>query len=975
MSVHPAGEGQASPAWNDQGNEIEPKSCLGVVPEEKGSSPDAVDLSETATPRKMRRRDSSRFLSADRWDAHEDSPHHGHPPLQFCLIVFVAMISIVLGFIVAGLHKLFIYSGCPLGINGCNSLNSDYEKKGFMLQKILPEVPEDVIYIVCAVVGSLICGVIAWPLSEHLQQQVLGGGSAQSLIAVATGESIPFRAVALRLAVTTIFLMSGGSLGAEGPAIQICTSFAMQVGWYCGIRAAVTQSLLASLGFSCGFAASFNAPIAGTLFAMEELQHVSKRLTQSTIYLILLTSLLSTSAVRALGSNSHLFSASLSQEIQDQVVGGSINAVYGDKMWMLIAIPIGATCSLAGYVISLTSRRLHAWLQTFHKMLPLPLVFVVQGLVVASIGAAVWRTTELRGVWGIGAESLQKIFEKDFPASHLMVFAAGKAAALVLGTAARCPADMLEPVLITGGFIGGTIGYLVPFGSTLASADAVTPCIFFGMVGLFASCFRFPLTPIVMVLELTGIETYSVILPAALCSFTAVVCSDHLFPALLEDVLIQEGIDLEALAQEAEEHYQEEDEREHGEQGDDQAADSEEDERSSKQNNSSDGREDESGDDDNQVPPIKPRARANSNVSNFSSAIHQMLGGLEESLLVQSRPAGARSPPLGTSPCTSRRPSFNAGRRPSNEAQRGRSQSKDLHGKTLTLNMIRSQSHDSIASNESRGRSPPGGRGSIGDGMLEVPLQSLPSGRGGLADLRFTVQVVPSSSSSEPSLLLQVQHQAQPRWERSTSNCSGDVSPRRCSSGSKVPLSFRDLHGRERALSEESSCRCVPEEAASPQDGQAAVAASCLEPPEIVIWQPPEQGTDRKIEDETVKLDLDDDGHVQVQQQSQLEAGGAGTDKLDLDDDGHVQVQQQSQLEAGGAGTDRKIEDETVKLDLDDDGHVQVQQQSQLEAGGAGTDRKIEDETVKLDLDDDGHVQVQQQRQLEAGGTQNHILD
>ena len=30
--------------------------------------------------------------------------------------------------------------------------------------------------------------------------------------------------------------------------------------------------------------------------------------------------------------------------------------------------------------------------------------------------------------------------------------------ALVLGMAARCPADLLEPVLITGGFVGGAIG-------------------------------------------------------------------------------------------------------------------------------------------------------------------------------------------------------------------------------------------------------------------------------------------------------------------------------------------------------------------------------------------------------------------------------------------------------------------------------------------------------------------------------------
>ena len=39
-------------------------------------------------------------------------------------------------------------------------------------------------------------------------------------------------------------------------------------GWTCGIRAAVTQSLLASLGFSCGFAGSFNAPASRPFAAL-----------------------------------------------------------------------------------------------------------------------------------------------------------------------------------------------------------------------------------------------------------------------------------------------------------------------------------------------------------------------------------------------------------------------------------------------------------------------------------------------------------------------------------------------------------------------------------------------------------------------------------------------------------------------------------------------------------------------------------
>ena len=76
----------------------------------------------------------------------------------------------------------------------------------------------------------------------------------------------------------------------------------------------------------------------------------------------------------------------------------------------------------------------------------------------AFIGSAVFQITGLRGVWGIGYESLQQALDKDFGAFHLCVFALGKALAMVVSVSVKCPGDMLEPVLISGAFLGGGIG-------------------------------------------------------------------------------------------------------------------------------------------------------------------------------------------------------------------------------------------------------------------------------------------------------------------------------------------------------------------------------------------------------------------------------------------------------------------------------------------------------------------------------------
>ncbi|CAJ1419941.1 unnamed protein product, partial [Effrenium voratum] len=102
----------------------------------------------------------------------------------------------------------------------------------------------------------------------------------------------------------------------------------------------------------------------------------------------------------------------------------------------------------------------------------------------------------------------------------------------------------------SGGFLGAFVGRLLPAELTGGSGGSL--CEIFGMVGLFASCFRFPLTPVVIVLEITGTESYNLILPVALSSFTALAVSNHLFPPLLEQLLEQDGIDLEAVAELAE---------------------------------------------------------------------------------------------------------------------------------------------------------------------------------------------------------------------------------------------------------------------------------------------------------------------------------------------------------------------------------------------------------------------------------------
>lgn len=365
------------------------------------------------------------------------------------------------------------------------------------------------------------------------------------------GTSFPWRVVPLKLLVTLLYFTSAGTLGAEGPVIQITTAVIGMIGWGIGIRSLQTQSLLAMLGFSCGFSASFRAPLAGILFALEELQSLSSRMQKAVILMLIVASMISTS-VAWQPSMETIYEMHLSEETRAEAEAGP-RSILRQNLWMLLSMPIGALC--AG--IACAAIRLLRILLRFQKkaveVLRMPLVFAFQGLLVSCIGAAVYRITGLKGVWGIGGNSLTAASQEGLHYSNLAIFAVGKLLATIITVACQCPGDVLEPVLVTGRFLGAFLGNAVSqlFPTVFTSSDVVGSCTVFGMAGLFAACFRFPLTPIVLTLELTGTDTYSIIVPLALCCFTANILADKLGKSLLHEIMEHDGVDIRAIAERA----------------------------------------------------------------------------------------------------------------------------------------------------------------------------------------------------------------------------------------------------------------------------------------------------------------------------------------------------------------------------------------------------------------------------------------
>ena len=112
-------------------------------------------------------------------------------------------------------------------------------------------------------------GGIAGLLIYFLAREVRGDGVAEVMAAVLTHNSVIRPIVVVVKSLTSaIGIASGGSLGREGPIVQIGAAIASCVGQVFRLPAVQLKTLV-GCGVAAGIAATFNAPMAGTLFAME----------------------------------------------------------------------------------------------------------------------------------------------------------------------------------------------------------------------------------------------------------------------------------------------------------------------------------------------------------------------------------------------------------------------------------------------------------------------------------------------------------------------------------------------------------------------------------------------------------------------------------------------------------------------------------------------------------------------------------
>ena len=352
--------------------------------------------------------------------------------------------------------------------------------------------------------------LVRW-LTVHWVPGSQGSGIPQAIAALVLGEAARRRLLSIKVAIgkvalTVIGLLSGASIGREGPSVQVGAAIMYALSRSSAFPYEGMQRGLILAGGAAGVAAAFNAPLAGIVFAIEEM---ARSFEQRTISIVVTAVIVAGVVSLALQGNYAYFGRTAA------------------SLDLPAALPAVLACGLVGGLFGgLFSRAL---LKLGNGSLPMlsmwqserPVRFAALcGLGVATVGA-------LSGglVFGTGYEETRAMLSGQ---SHSESFGIAKLAATLISYLSGIPGGIFAPSLAVGAGFGHNLALLFP-------SQPAGALLLLGMGSYFAGVVQAPLTAFVIVLEMTQNAELALPLMAATLIAHAVsrtVCPRPLYKAL-----------------------------------------------------------------------------------------------------------------------------------------------------------------------------------------------------------------------------------------------------------------------------------------------------------------------------------------------------------------------------------------------------------------------------------------------------------
>ena len=351
-------------------------------------------------------------------------------------------------------------------------------------------------------------------LTKQLFKGTEGSGIPQAIASLsmhsnATRSSVLSLRVAFgKILLTCGGLLSGASIGREGPTVHVGASIMYSLRRIAPFRGKdMTRSLILA-GGAAGIAAAFNTPLAGIMFAVEEMSRSFEERTSGTLIIsVLLAGIV---ALTILGNYTYF---------------GSSNASLPLSMAWLAVLICGVLGGLLGgsfsSVLIFGSRRI----APFARQHPIVLALIC-GALISLIGFLSSGQT-----FGTGYEEAKRLVTGEGQTDA--GYPVWKYVATVTSYLSGIPGGIFAPSLSIGAGLGADIAHWFPFAPYAA-------IVMLGMVGYFTGVVQTPITALIIVMEMT--DNSSMLLPLMATALIAkgvsrIVCPVPIYEALAQTYL------------------------------------------------------------------------------------------------------------------------------------------------------------------------------------------------------------------------------------------------------------------------------------------------------------------------------------------------------------------------------------------------------------------------------------------------------
>ena len=306
---------------------------------------------------------------------------------------------------------------------------------------------------------------------------------------------LPLRNAIVQFVAGTLALLSGQSLGREGPAIHLGAAGSSLLGQALHLPNNSIR-VLVGCGAAAAISASFNTPIAGVIFSMEV---ILMEYTFAGFIPVIL--------------------AAVTAAVISQIACGNVAAfdVPVVAMHSLLDVPFLIVLGIAIGLLAVAFGRLVEWV-TRHAPAAIWQRMLIAGTTTAVIGLAVPE------VLGVGYDTVNLALVGELSVYILAAACLAKLLASATGVGMGMPAGLIGPTLFTGATAGGLIGTI---GITLAPqlASSMSLYVMLGMGAMMGAVLQAPLAALMAIVELT--HSPIVILPAMLVIVTACITANQ----------------------------------------------------------------------------------------------------------------------------------------------------------------------------------------------------------------------------------------------------------------------------------------------------------------------------------------------------------------------------------------------------------------------------------------------------------------